>query len=252
MTAAQVTQRLAELAAKIALQVIAHEVQHGPDAHTAQPRAELVSNVDHYLSLIAQALLWGGATYQVIVNTNLETQQPFSEPLPARWWLAVMQRVHMTDAQSEAVTALFRHAHHRMEPVRSDFLQVVQQQAAATQRLEQALLQLKQSEQPAAAAPAAGAGGGSAAAADSAAAGAAAAGGQAATGREVALSDFAAAKQAEQQLLLQQNLLRRMRLHGLHMGIALTHILSHFQMVSAAWWQGLWSCAHSWPQRVLA
>lgn len=236
MTAEQVTQQLAELAAKVALQVIAHEAQHGPDAQTAQLCAELAGDVDQYLALVLQALLWGGAKYQAILNTNLKTQQPFSEPLPDRWWLAVMQRVQLTDAQSEVVIALLSYSQHRMEPVRSELAQVLQQQAADTQRLEQALQPHKQLEQPSS--PAAGAAGASerkAAAADrDAAAGPAAAAG--ATATEVAAAKAAEpAEQGAQELLQRQNsLLRRLRLHALHMAIATGSIFSRFQVVSAA------------------
>jgi len=234
LTVEQLTARLSALASKLALQVV-----RSPPSLSEQ----LWSHLTEFTALLINSMILHASKFRAILDTNLETLQPFERPLPAQHWARAIQQLQLSEQQMQMLMHMLKLYTGGCRQLEDSFQHNMRRQAAYTDRLA---AQLQEQQQPGLSAAAA------AAAAmagplplQPAAAGLTAAGAQpsrpqgesAQPGPEPA--DGCPAVQADSRpvdleaLMEEQSmLLRRWMLLGMHVGIVTTCTLTEHQMVS--------------------
>jgi hypothetical protein len=107
MTADQITSRLSTLAGKIALHILSQQEHPAlEDTATASISGPLHDSYQEFSALIMAAMIWDPSKFRAIVRTNLDTMQPFSEPLPAQHWINALQQLHLSDEQMRVLCCL--------------------------------------------------------------------------------------------------------------------------------------------------
>jgi len=235
LTVEQLTARLSFLASKLALQAV-----RSPPSVSEQLRSHLTE----FTALLMNSMILHASKFRAILDTNLETLQPFEQPLPAQHWAGAIQQLQLSEQQMQMLMHMLKLYTGGCRQLEDSFQHNMRQQAAYTDRLSEQLQQQQQQPglstaaaamtgpppvQPAAAAAAgltAGAAQLSGPQGESAQPGPEPAGGQPAVQANSGPVDL------EVLMEEQSMLLRRWMLLGMHVGIVTTCTLTEHQMVS--------------------
>jgi hypothetical protein len=162
MTSAELNNRLSFLAGKIALQLHQTRQDSPPNPSNAALQGALHAHFVEFSGLIMSAMLWENGKFRSILHTNLDTLQPFVEPLPQQHWLNALELLQLSEQQLYVLTCLYdSHVLANRTKVSNALSRNLQQQEVHAQAYNSVLLQQQQpgaADSAAAAAAAAAAG----------------------------------------------------------------------------------------------
>lgn len=139
MSQEQLLARLSVLAGKCGLLLLRepHLLQGGTAAAETSASGALHDTYLEFSALVMTAMLWDSATFCAIMNTNLDTLQPFGDqPLPQQHWLDALQKLQLTEDQLRVLSCM--HGKHHWAGVLSLSGRIdvnMQQQAVHTESL---------------------------------------------------------------------------------------------------------------------
>jgi len=89
-----------------------------------------------FSSLIMNTMVWNHTKFSSVMNTNLDTQQPFEAPLPLQHWLAALQQLQLSEQQLHVLSCMHdQHYWKGLLSIKSRMDDNLQQQSAHTDLL---------------------------------------------------------------------------------------------------------------------